>query len=107
MTDELLARSRAPPPRPSSRISICPTSRSAAPSAEIARERGLGPLAEAILADRALEPAELAEAYITAEVADVKTALEGARDIVAEGIRRKCRPARQMRAYICAAPPSC
>ncbi len=54
--------------------------------AEIARERGLGPLAEAILADRSKVPAELAEAYVGGEVADVKAALEGARDIVAEGI---------------------
>lgn len=54
--------------------------------AEIARERGLGPLAEAILADRSKVPAELAAAYVGGEVADVKAALEGARDIVAEGI---------------------
>ncbi|WP_037149646.1 Tex family protein [Rhizobium freirei] len=54
--------------------------------AEIARERGLGPLADTILADRSKEPAVLAEGFITAEVADVKTALEGARDIIAEGI---------------------
>ncbi|GAA2881005.1 uncharacterized protein GGQ99_003328 [Aminobacter niigataensis] len=54
--------------------------------AEIARERGLGPLAEAILADRSLVPVELAVAYVAGEVADVKAALEGARDIVAEGI---------------------
>ena len=54
--------------------------------AEIARERGLGPLAEAILADRSKVPAELAVAYVAGEVADVKAALEGARDIVAESI---------------------
>lgn len=52
--------------------------------AEIARERGLGPLAEAILGERAVVPAELAKAYITDEVKDEKTALEGARDILAE-----------------------
>ncbi|QEE22084.1 RNA-binding transcriptional accessory protein [Youhaiella tibetensis] len=52
--------------------------------AEIARERGLGPLAEAILADRRLVPAELAQSYLSEDVADVKAALEGARDIVAE-----------------------
>ena len=52
--------------------------------AEIARERGLGPLADAILADRAAVPAELAAAYVTEEVADVKAALEGARDILTE-----------------------
>ena len=54
--------------------------------AEIARERGLGPLAEAILADRSLEPAEAARAYLTEEVKDVKAALEGARDIVCEAM---------------------
>jgi len=52
--------------------------------AEIARERGLAPLAEAILADRAAVPAELAAAYITDDVPDVKTALDGARDIISE-----------------------
>lgn len=53
--------------------------------AEIARERGLGPLAESILADRKLVPAELAQSYLTDDVPDIKTALEGARDIIAEG----------------------
>ncbi|EUC01362.1 Tex-like protein [Rhizobium sp. CF080] len=52
--------------------------------AEIARERGLGPLAEAIWADRSVDPTKLAEAYIKDEVTDVKVALDGARDIVAE-----------------------
>ena len=52
--------------------------------AEIARERGLGPLAEALLADRSLDPHKTAEAYVAGEVADVKAALEGARDIIAE-----------------------
>lgn len=54
--------------------------------AEIARERGLAPLAQAILDNRALVPSELAVSYITPDVADVKAALEGARDIIAEGI---------------------
>jgi uncharacterized protein len=54
--------------------------------AEIARERGLGPLADAIWADRAADPARLAEAYVTGDVTDIKMALEGARDIVAETI---------------------
>jgi uncharacterized protein len=52
--------------------------------AEIARERGLEPLADAILADRAADPAELAAAFIREEVADTKAALEGARDILVE-----------------------
>ncbi|NHT74898.1 Tex family protein [Ferranicluibacter rubi] len=54
--------------------------------AEIARERGLGPLAEAILLDRRIPPADRAASFLSAEVPDVKAALEGARDIVAEGI---------------------
>lgn len=54
--------------------------------AEIARERGLGPLAEGIWADRSADPTTLAQAYISGEVTDLKVALEGARDIVAETI---------------------
>ncbi|RIX99154.1 RNA-binding transcriptional accessory protein [Aureimonas flava] len=54
--------------------------------ADAARERGLGPLAERILADRAADPAALAARFVTADVPDAKAALEGARDIVAEGM---------------------
>ncbi|KPF59761.1 Tex family protein [Rhizobium sp. AAP116] len=54
--------------------------------AEIAREKGLQPLADAILADRTSDPQKLAAGYITEDVADVKAALEGARDIIAEQI---------------------
>lgn len=54
--------------------------------AEIARERGLQPLADAILADRTSDPHQLAVGYITEDVPDVKAALEGARDIIAEQI---------------------
>ena len=52
--------------------------------ADAARERGLGPLAERILADRSVDPAALAASFVTDEVPDEKAALEGARDIVAE-----------------------
>ena len=52
--------------------------------AEIARERGLQPLADALWADRRADPQALAGAYIKDDVPDVKAALEGARDIVAE-----------------------
>ena len=68
--------------------------------AEIARERGLGPLAEAILADRSLAPVELAKAYVVGEVADVKAALEGARDIVAETIAVNADLIGRLRAYL-------
>lgn len=51
---------------------------------EIARERGLEPLADALFTDRSLVPLVEAEKYVTGEVADAKAALEGARDILAE-----------------------
>ncbi len=54
--------------------------------AMIARENGLQGLVDAILANRAAEPAGLAASYVTEAVPDAKAALEGARDIVAEGL---------------------
>ncbi|HWT64190.1 MAG TPA: Tex family protein [Ochrobactrum sp.] len=68
--------------------------------AEIARERGLGPLAEAILADRSLVPTEIATQYVTGEVADVKAALEGARDIIAEGFAENAELIGNLRNYL-------
>lgn len=68
--------------------------------AEIARERGLAPLAEAILGDRSKQPATLAESFITADVPDVKAALEGARDIVAEGIAENADLLGRLRAHM-------
>src|SRR5690554_3900030 len=52
--------------------------------AEIARERGLEPLADALFADRGLIPLAAAEDFVTEAVPDAKAALEGARDILAE-----------------------
>jgi uncharacterized protein len=68
--------------------------------AEIARERGLAPLAEAILADRTRVPAELAVGFVTEEVPDVKAALEGARDIIAEGIAENADLLGRLRSYL-------
>ncbi|WP_011579664.1 MULTISPECIES: Tex family protein [Chelativorans] len=68
--------------------------------AEIARERGLGPLAEAILADRAAVPRELAQAYVTDEVPDVKAAVEGARDILAEQFSENADLVGRLRTYM-------
>ncbi|TDU28660.1 uncharacterized protein DFR24_3035 [Panacagrimonas perspica] len=52
--------------------------------AQIAHERGLGPLAELLLTDRSQVPTEAAAAFVAGEVTDVKMALEGARDILME-----------------------
>ncbi|WP_376703316.1 Tex family protein [Mesorhizobium sp. ISC25] len=68
--------------------------------AEIARERGLGPLAEAILADRAAMPAELALAHISEDVADTKAALEGARDILSEQFAENADLVGKLRTYM-------
>lgn len=68
--------------------------------AEIARERGLGPLADTILANRSAEPVLLAEGYITEEVPGTKEALEGARDIVIEGLAENAALLGQLRSYM-------
>lgn len=68
--------------------------------AEIARERGLGPLAEAILANRSLVPAEAALAYVTEDVADAKAALEGARDILSEQFAENADLVGKLRTYM-------
>ena len=54
--------------------------------AQIAREAGLEPLAEALLADPGLDPATAAAGYVNPEagVADATAALEGARAILVE-----------------------
>ncbi|WP_291011055.1 Tex family protein [Gordonia sp. (in: high G+C Gram-positive bacteria)] len=52
--------------------------------AQIAREAGLEPLADALLADPTVDPAEIAAGYVGESVADAAAALEGARHIVVE-----------------------
>ncbi len=68
--------------------------------AEIARERGLGTLADQILADRQCVPAEVAKAFISPEIADVKSALEGARDILAEAFAENADLVGALRGYL-------
>lgn len=54
--------------------------------AQIAREAGLEPLAEALLGDPTLQPAVVAQAYVdpAKDIAEVKAALDGARQILIE-----------------------
>jgi uncharacterized protein len=54
--------------------------------AMIAREAGLQGLFDAILADRAADPMALAGGFVSEAFPDAKAALEGARDILAEGL---------------------
>src|SRR5690625_2923368 len=52
--------------------------------ASVARERGLGPLAEWLLARSSGDLVAEAAAYVSEAVPDVEAALQGARDIIAE-----------------------
>ncbi|WP_026595650.1 Tex family protein [Methyloferula stellata] len=68
--------------------------------AEIAREKGLGGLADTIFANRTADPAELAQAYVSESVPDVKTALEGARDILTETFAENADLVGRLRTYL-------
>ncbi|MBB2688074.1 MULTISPECIES: Tex family protein [Rhizobium] len=100
MTDELMAKVAGADTKAELEDLYLPYKPKRRTRAEIARERGLGPLAEVILADRSREPAALAEGFVTADVPDVKTALEGARDIIAEGIAENADLLGRLRAHM-------
>ncbi|PLC51212.1 RNA-binding transcriptional accessory protein [Pollutimonas subterranea] len=70
--------------------------------AQIAREAGLEPLADAIIADPACDPALLAADYLNAEASinDTKAALDGARDILAERYAENADLLANMRDYL-------
>ena len=54
--------------------------------AEVARKKGLAPLAEMLIKQPFKDPKQAARAFVGGEVADVDEALQGARDIVAEQV---------------------
>jgi uncharacterized protein len=70
--------------------------------AQIAREAGLAPLAEALLADPSLTPETEAEKYLNAEAgfADVKTTLDGARQILMEQFSEDAELLGHLRGYL-------
>lgn len=70
--------------------------------AQIAREAGLQPLADQLLSDAACVPQEAASAYVDADkgVADIKSALDGARDILAEQFAESADLVAQLRAFL-------
>ena len=70
--------------------------------AMIAREAGLEPLADALLANPALNPEAEAQKYIDAgkDVADVKAALDGARSIFIERIGDKSELVTSLRSWL-------
>ncbi|MFC5737858.1 Tex family protein [Sinirhodobacter huangdaonensis] len=68
--------------------------------AMIARENGLAPLAEGILADRRADPEALAQGFVTEAVPTVKDALTGAREIVAEGLVENATLLGELRSFL-------
>lgn len=78
--------------------------------AQIAREAGLEPLAEALLADPGLNPEELAEGYLNSEhkIESAKDALDGAKQILMErfsedaGLLDKLRQFLRSDGFLCA-----
>ncbi len=70
--------------------------------AQIAREAGLEPLAQALLDDPALDPEQTAAAYVNEEkgVADVGAALEGARQILMERFAEDAELVGRLREYL-------
>ncbi len=102
MTDALMAKINAVTTKAELEDLYLPYKPKRRTKAEIARERGLGPLAEALLADRKADPQALASAYLTADVPDVKAALEGARDIIAEGMTENADLLKRLREHMVA-----
>ncbi len=68
--------------------------------AMIARENGLEPLLETILADRSAVPEKLAETFITEAVPTIKDALNGARDILMERLAENATLLGELRAFM-------
>jgi protein Tex len=86
LTDELEARIMAVDSKARLEDLYLPYKPKRRTKAQIAREAGLQPLAEALLADPGLDPAAAAAGYVDpdAGVGDVAAALEGARAILVE-----------------------
>ncbi|MAM11342.1 MAG: RNA-binding transcriptional accessory protein [Rhizobiaceae bacterium] len=68
--------------------------------AMIARENGLQPLADAIFENRSADPEKLAAAYLNENVADLRSALDGARDILSEQFAENAELVGRLRQYM-------
>lgn len=65
--------------------------------AQVARERGLEPLATVIMMQREQQPERVAQRFVTGDVASVDDALHGAQDIIAEMISEDSRSRQMLR----------
>ncbi|MGV6805096.1 MAG: Tex family protein [Ruegeria sp.] len=68
--------------------------------AMIARENGLEPLADAILADRTADPEALAQVHMSDVVPTTKDALNGARDIITERLTESAALLGELRSFM-------
>nr|WP_316652820.1 Tex family protein [uncultured Gellertiella sp.] len=102
MTDELARKIAATTTKAELEDLYLPYKPKRRTKAEIARERGLAPLAEQLLAVRSADPQALAAGFLSAEVPDIKAALEGARDIVAEGMTENADLLKRLREHMMA-----
>ncbi|WP_030191074.1 Tex family protein [Streptomyces violaceorubidus] len=86
LTEELQARIRAAETKARLEDIYLPFKPKRRTKAQIAREAGLEPLAERLLADASLDPVAAAAAFVDADkgVADPQAALDGARSILTE-----------------------
>jgi uncharacterized protein len=100
LTDELEARIAAATTKAEVEDLYLPYKPKRRTRAEIAREHGLGPLAEALLTDRSLVPADAAQGFLNEQVADVKAALDGARDILMERFSENADLLGRLRQYL-------
>ena len=65
--------------------------------AQVARERGLEPLAQIIMLQQELKPKEIAKKFVSKDVPTAEDAITGAKDIIAETINEDERSRIQMR----------
>lgn len=65
--------------------------------AQVAREQGLGPLAQIILLQRTRDPEEAARPFLKGDITDTGKALKGAQDIIAETVSEDERSRQQVR----------
>ncbi len=68
--------------------------------AMIARENGLEPLADAILADRSADPEALAQGFVSDAVPTTRDALNGARDIITERLTENASLLGELRSFM-------
>lgn len=102
MTDELQAQILAADSKQRLEDLYAPYKPKRRTRAQIAKEAGLEPLADAILADKTADPMTLAASYLNPEhkIEDAKTALDGARDILAERFSENADLLADMREYL-------